>query len=105
MGIKEGETVKEADVEMLARMEHARWNMEKLLVGYCALKETERNDLNREINGRDTVVKENAKLINIRLKKEEFKHKDIAPYDELPEDSKEFDRAIVRNLADVIKDL
>ena len=97
MGIKEGEAVPEADVEVLAQMEHARWNIEKLLVGFSALPSESRI----EINHNDLL----KKSVNKLLKNKEFKHKDIASYSELPVESKECDRAIVRNLADVIKDL
>ncbi len=101
MGINEGESVPDATVDILARMEHARWNMEKLLVGFSALPKEKRDELNTKLDNKDPNVKEEIK----RLKNEDFKHKDIAPYDELREKSKEYDKAIVRNLADVIKDL
>ena len=101
MGITEGESVPDAAVDILARMEHARWNMEKLLVGFSALPKEKRDELNTKLDNKDPNVKEEIK----RLKNEDFKHKDIAPYDELREESKEYDKAIVRNLADVIKDL
>ena len=101
MGIKEGESVPDAAVDILARMEHARWNMEKLLVGFSALPKEKRDELNTKLNNNDPNVKEEIK----RLKNEDFKHKDIAPYDELRDESKEYDKAIVRNLAVVIKDL
>ena len=97
----EGESVPDAAVDRLARMEHARWNMEKLLVGFSALPKEKRDELNTKLDNKDPNVKEEIK----RLKNEDFKHKDIAPYDELREESKEYDKAIVRNLADVIKDL
>ena len=60
-----------------------------------------RDELNTKLDNKDP----NVESENKRLKKENFKHKDIAPYDELREKSKEYDKAIVRNLADVIKDL
>jgi hypothetical protein len=39
--------------------------------------------------------------INKDLKTKLFKHKDITPYNDLMEDSRDFDRAIVRNIVDV----
>ena len=101
MGIREGESVPDAAVDILARMEHARWNMEKLLVGFSALPKEKRDELNTKLDNKDP----NVESENKRLKNEDFKHKDIAPYDKLREESKEYDKAIVRNLADVIKDL
>ena len=38
-----------------------------------------------------------------KAKKQQFKHKDIAPYDELLQLSIEYDRAIVRNIIYVIR--
>ena len=105
MGINEEDAVKESDIETLAMIEHARWNMEKLLVGFSALPKLSREELNKDIDGDDWVKKEKAQAKSRELKKQEFKHKDIAPYDALPEDSRKFDKAIVRNLADVIKGL
>ena len=101
MGIKEGEAVPEADVEMLVRMEHARWNMEKLLVGYKALTGNERKRINDGLKKKDMKVE----IENDEKKKQKFEHKDITPYDALPESSRVYDKAIVRNLADVIKGL
>ena len=40
---------------------------------------------------------------NDELKKHMFEHKDITPYDDLPKESKGFDKAIVQNLAAVIE--
>ena len=101
MGIEEGEKVKDDEVDRLARMEHARWNMEKLLVGFRPLVQDERRRINEGLDRED----EEVKIENKRLKSQEFKHKDIAPYDELRDESRAFDKAIVRNLADVISKL
>ena len=106
MGINEGEKVKEDNVEPLAKMEHARWNMEKLLVGFSALPKKDRDELNNPIReNTNPEAKKEAEEESKKNKKEKFKHKDIAPYDELPEDSRKYDKAIVRNLTDVINDL
>ena len=85
-------------VEQMARMEHARWNEEKLLVGFSALEESERERIIDGLRRKDKSI-ENE---NNDLKKKEFVHKDIAPYDALQEASKEYDKAIVRHLIDVI---
>jgi len=80
----------------LAKLEHARWNMEKLLVGFSALPMQERKRLNEK----------GTKEEIDRLKKKEFKHKDIAPYDGeygIPDSSKKDDLAIVKNMIDVIE--
>lgn len=99
MGIKKGESVPEASVERLAQIEHARWNLEKLLVGFSAMPIDERGRINDGLNRTDAkIMKENDEL-----KKHMFEHKDITPYDDLPKESKGFDKAIVQNLAAVIE--
>ena len=85
------------EVECLAEMEHNRWNMEKLLMGFSALTTDQRKEL-VELSKVDV---KKFRLINTELKETRFKHKDITPYCDLPEDSKEYDRAIVRNIMDV----
>lgn len=85
-------------VELLSRMEHARWNMEKLLVGYRALTLEKRCSINKGLEEKDPQVKKENK----DLKEREFRHKDIAPFDKLPDSSVQYDRAIVRNLVDVL---
>ena len=88
--------IEEPLLTTLAKLEHARWNMEKLLVGFSALPMQERKRLNEK----------GTKEEIDRLKKKEFKHKDIAPYDGeygIPDSSKKYDLAIVKNMIDVIE--
>jgi hypothetical protein len=85
-------------LERLAKMEHARWNIEKLLVGFRPLPQEERARIKQGLEKGDETVK---KRVN-DLKKNHFEHKDIAPYGELLESSQEYDKVIVRNLSDVI---
>lgn len=92
-------------VNMLAKMEHARWNIEKLLVGFGALPIDKRNDIKQGLESKDSEEKKSKKALGDKYKKQDLLHKDITPYDDLIEDSKLYDKAIVRNLADVIKDL
>lgn len=87
--------IEEPLLTTLAKLEHARWNMEKLLVGFSALPMLDRKHLNEK----------GTKEEIDRLKKKDFKHKDIAPYDGdygIPESSKKYDKAIVKNMLDVI---
>ncbi len=97
--------LEEEVVERLARLEHARWNMEKLLVGFCAMPTKERDDLNARLDSSDPQVKAAANVDKNDYKNKEFMHKDIAPYGKLPKKSKAYDRAIVRNVKDVIINL
>ena len=108
----------EDEVETLARIEHNRWNMEKLLMGFSALTIKQRNammKLRKELPlSVDDLQELSAALgrdlsscgldhgaINKELKTKLFKHKDITPYNDLMEDSRDYDRAIVRNIVDV----
>lgn len=75
------------EAEMLARIEHNRWNVEKLLMGYRKPRREE-----------DKYTEEN-KLFKTELKrnKERFIHHDIRPYetlDNIAELDKEFSRHI-----------
>ena len=109
------------EVESLARVEHNRWNMEKLLMGFSALTCSQRNvmmklrrgeaiskddqkDLEAALGSELTPYNLNHGDINKKLKTECFKHKDITSYNDLMEDSKDFDRAIVRNILAVEKE-
>jgi hypothetical protein len=74
--------------------------MEKLLVGFGALPSEKRVRINERMAAGDCAAKEESS----ELKRLEFKHKDIAPYCELPVQSKQYDRAIVSNLVDVLDD-
>lgn len=108
----------EDEVETLARIEHNRWNMEKLLMGFSALTISQREvmmKLRKELPlSVDDLQELSAALgrdlsscgldhgaINKELKTKLFKHKDITPYNDLMEDSRDYDRAIVRNIVDV----
>lgn len=85
-------------LERLAKMEHARWNIEKLLVGFRPLPAAERAEIKKGLDNGDEAVKKRVD----DLKKNHFEHKDIAPYGELRNSSQDYDRNIVRNLSDVI---
>ena len=71
----------EAQVELMAEVEHNRWNMEKLLLGYRKPTPEE------EILCRDKAVRK-------EYKEKRFIHTDIRPYCELAEGTKDYDRCI-----------
>ena len=87
-----------AQVEYLAKAEHARWNMEKLLVGYDAMPAAERGMLNTALASDDPDTRQEARMKSNRSKNQQFVLKDIAPYSDLSQDAKEFDNIIMRNL-------
>lgn len=71
----------EAQVELMAEVEHNRWNIEKLLLGYR----------------KPTLEEEklcNDKAVRKEYKERRFIHTDIRPYDELSEGTKAYDRCI-----------
>lgn len=87
-----------AQVECLAKAEHARWNMEKLLVGFDAMSAVERGQLNTDLASDDPDTRQEARMKSNRSKNQQFVLKDIAPYSELSEDARAFDNIIMRNL-------
>lgn len=91
------------EVELLAETEHNRWNMERLLVGFRSYTYADRQRF-IDILGPDGKDEDKVALKALLdgAKKKRFKHKDIAPYDELPERTKSYDKAIVRNIIDVL---
>lgn len=68
-------------IELLAEVEHNRWNMEKLLLGYRKPTPEE------ELLCRDKAVRK-------EYKEKRFIHTDIRPYCELAEGTKDYDRCI-----------
>lgn len=70
-----------AQVELMAEVEHNRWNMEKLLLGY------------RKPTPEEEILCRNSG-IRKEYKNKRFVHTDIRPYCELDEGTKEYDRCI-----------
>ena len=73
-------------METAARVEHNRWNVERLLMGYRPATTAERERANADDE------------YNEMLKKKYFIHINIAPYGEIPEETKENDRILTRFL-------
>jgi hypothetical protein len=83
-------------IELMSRVEHNRWNMEKLLMGYRAT-----TPLEKELIAKDLSKKS-------YFKKTLFAHNDIVPFDELLADAsgtnaQEYDRRIMKSLPLIIK--
>lgn len=93
-----------SQIKVLSEVEHNRWNMERLLLGTMPLPKDQRDEINSMFASINPLVKEQGKKKNNDLK-ENFYHKDIAPYSELLESSKQYDTAIVTNLLDVMRDI
>ena len=73
-------------METAARVEHNRWNVERLLMGYRPATTAERERANDDDE------------YNEMLKKKYFIHINIAPYGEIPEETKDNDRILTRFL-------
>ena len=78
---KTGIKLSDSQLDSLSEMEHRRWMVTMLLMGYSAAPATERKDRSRFK----------------QLKNERFIHLDIAPYEELPHEQ-EKDMLIVSNI-------
>jgi hypothetical protein len=72
----------EEQIEILAEVEHNRWCIEKLLMGY------------RQMTSKDKLLNKTPK----ELKNKYFIHTDICAFSELNESTKEIDRAISKTL-------
>ena len=70
----------EDQIDIIAKVEHNRWNVEKLLIGY-----------------RKPTPKEEQNISRKELKNN-YIHPDIRPYNELSDGSKDYDRAITKGL-------
>ena len=92
-----GKELNSKQINLLARVEHNRWNIEKLLMGYRPCTPEEADDIaNRR--------KSKQELRNV------FIHNDIRPYETLAEDDKgiqarEYDVAISRSLPFMLSEL
>lgn len=85
--IKEGmscSSLTAKQVNIIAQVEHNRWNVEKLLLGY-----------------RKPTFEEERNIARADLKRH-FAHPDITPYEKLSEGSKEYDRAITSGIPLVV---
>ncbi len=91
------------EIELMARTEHNRWNMERLLMGFRPYEFSERIEFKQILVSENTEVIENLETNLNEAKTKLFKHMDIAPYDELLESSKKYDRAIIRNILKVLQ--
>ena len=83
----------EAEIQQLAIVEHDRWNVEKLLMGFRKSKEDEDKYNSTEKDDKKKLEK-NKKL---------FIHHDIRPYNDLDENVKQYDIEIVKYIPWMLK--
>ncbi|GHT28805.1 hypothetical protein AGMMS49574_03860 [Bacteroidia bacterium] len=70
--IRPNEALKKETIELLAKVEHNRWNIEELLLGYRPTTKEEREEI-----GRDKTKKDKKKSM--------FIHNDLCPYSDIPD--------------------
>lgn len=78
-------SLSQEQIDLLARTEHDRWNMEKLLIGYRAPREEEKNYDTKQ------------------LKKNLYIHPLIKPYDDLSTNDKQLDLNIIQKLPAILR--
>ena len=81
----------DAEIEILACMEHNRWNVEKLLMGF---RKPQRSEDRYEHEQYDQELKHNKEL---------YVHYDIRPFEKLPAVSQQLDREIVKYIPWLLK--
>ena len=74
-------------IEMMAEVEHNRWNMEKLIMGYRPTTP-----------GEDEEIQRLGKERKRKIERESFAHTYIKPYEALSESVKDYDRLIMKYL-------
>ena len=102
LSAQENKELSEEDIDLMARTEHNRWNIERLLMGFSPYPLSERMSFKEILSSDDLDATQELVTKLKAAKKELFKHKDIAPYDELLGGSKKYDRTIVKNIFNVL---
>ena len=100
---KENKELSENEIDIMARTEHNRWNLERLLMGFRPYELSERIEFKQILVSDDTKAIESLKTMLKETKIKLLKHKDIAPYEELLDSSKKYDRTIVKNIPKVLQ--
>lgn len=90
-GINCGQTLTESDIELLCKVEHNRWCIEKLLLGYRKPNHKEQN----EINCGGVVIEGDKKIPISRWYKNHLIHCDLVPNELLKKDSLMHDRDVI----------
>lgn len=97
----DGERLKseKALTALMCVVEHNRWNVEKLLMGFGPVPKEDRDELKSLENDAAACAAKKNELDKLKC---EFRHYNIAPYGQLLKSDQEYDEAIVANLLDVI---
>ena len=90
------------EIQILAYIEHNRWNVERLLSGYSAIPAEVRKRMFAEAASSDPAVAAAAKAEHDAFK-ERFRHRDIAPYSEIGDSIKDIDMSMVSKIPLMMK--
>lgn len=90
----------EDEIGLLAEVEHNRWNVEKLLMGYRPVTEEESDEIERSIAEDGSLKKDYKNRLNA--------HYDLRPFDDLKEDKNgrnvnRYDFGMTKGIIDIIK--
>jgi len=80
-------------IELMAAVEHNRWNIEKLLMGYRTVNPEEKIEIAKNNDLKNT------------LKNIHFVHPDICAYKDLPDDVRKYDKGISKALPVMLNEL
>lgn len=86
---------------LLYEVEHRRWVMSELLLGYSPVAKAKRDAWKSRRENPDRLVADEAKKEYRELKKN-FIHLDITPYDELIPEEQKKDEVIIRNISKIL---
>lgn len=112
MGIGEkdilrGDKIPEKYITIMAAVEHNRWNLEKLLLGFDVVSQSQRKYLKLLEHQRESNENKEKEFLEEKgrlkyLKKEHYIHYCIAPFNELLDEDKVYDDLIVKTIVDVL---
>ena len=90
----------EEEIGLLAEVEHNRWNVEKLLMGYRPVTEKESDEIEKSIAEDGSLKKDYKNRLNA--------HYDLRPFDDLKEDKNgrnvnRYDFGMTKGIIDIIK--
>lgn len=103
-GLRRKDKIPEEYEKVMAVVEHNRWNVEKLLLGFDPVEESRRKRLKEmEPRKESNDFKKEMKELKT-LKNDQYVHHCIAPFDQLLKDYQKYDYLIVRNLTDVLQE-
>lgn len=93
-GIDGGQSLSETDIERLCMVEHNRWCVEKLLLGYRKPHKEEQE----AIDHGGVIMEDEKEIAVVRWYKNRFVHNDLVPNEQLSKNSIMHDRDVITGL-------